>query len=161
MRLLAIGDVFGAPGRNAVRELLPRIKRELQPDFIIANAENSAHGFGITRKAAEDLFNAGIDVLTGGNHIFDNAEVYQFIDKERRLVRPANYPPQTPGIGWTVQTVGAKGLQIAVISLMGRAFMTAHLDCPIRTLESILKEIPADIYCVWSTFMEKPPLKNR
>ena len=145
VRVLAIGDVVGQPGRTCVEELLPRIKRELNPCFIIANGENAAHGFGLTRKTADDLLAAGVHVLTGGNHTFDNADIYNFIAKDERILRPANYPPDTPGRGWTVQTIGATGLQIAVINLMGRAFMVVHTDCPIRTLEGVLAEIPKDI----------------
>ena len=147
MRLMAIGDVFARPGRDHVQEVLPRLRRQYQPDFIIANAENSAHGFGLTRKIADELFSLGIDALTGGNHIFDNAEVYEFIDREPRLVRPANFPEGTPGKGWTLLTVGSSGLQVAVINLMGRAFMNVAMDCPFAAMDRILAEIPPEITC--------------
>ncbi|MCL2497736.1 MAG: TIGR00282 family metallophosphoesterase [Symbiobacteriaceae bacterium] len=147
MRIVAIGDICAAPGRTGVELLLPRIKRDLAPDFIIANGENAAQGFGLTRSTADELFASGIDILTGGNHIFDKRDIYNFIDSEPRVLRPANYPPGTPGRGWTVVTVGATGYQLAIINLSGRAFMNTQMDCPFREIDVILQEIPKEVVC--------------
>lgn len=145
MRLLIIGDIFARPGRECVQDVLPKLKREHKPDVVIANGENAAHGFGLNRRTMEELFAAGIDMLTGGNHSFDNSEIYDFIDKETRLVRPANFPEGAPGRGWTLLPVGASGQRVAVINLIGRAFMTQPMDCPFRKADAILAEIPDEV----------------
>jgi hypothetical protein len=116
-----------------------------KPDLVIANAENAAHGFGLTRKTADDMLNCGIDLLSGGNHTFDNQDIFNFIDLDYRILRPANYPPGTPGKGWVTVSVGNMGHQAAVVSLMGRAFFPAILDCPFRCIDAILSEIPHEV----------------
>jgi hypothetical protein len=130
MKILFIGDVFGRPGRKALRDWLPRYRDEEGVDFVIVNAENSANGKGVTPETAEELFDAGAEVLTGGNHTFAQRQAYTFLDEEERVLRPANLPPETPGRGWGVYTSDS-GAQVAVINLMGRAFMRAY-DCPFR-----------------------------
>ncbi len=136
MRVLFLGDIVGRPGRRAVRELLPSIIDKYEPHLVIANGENAAGGNGITRKTADELFLSGIDILTMGNHVWDQKEVYDFIDREERIVRPANYPPDSPGQGYVI-TCTADNTKIGVINLSGRVFMHP-LDCPFRFLDQLL-----------------------
>ena len=152
MRVLAIGDVFARPGRDCLGEQLPRLKRLYKPDVVIANAENAAHGYGVTRKITEELFSMGVDVLTGGNHSFDNAEYYDFADQDHRILRPANYPENTPGFGWTLVPVGSRGNQIAMINLIGRVFSHQNFDCPFRKIDEILKQIPKEVTSIFVDF---------
>lgn len=135
MRILMIGDVVGRPGRLCLRDMLPRIKENYQIDFIIANGENLASGTGFNEKTAQEVFTYGVDVLTMGNHVWDKKEALDYIEKEKRIIRPANYPPGTPGSGSRVFRCGHE--QIAVLNISGRIFMPA-LDCPFR---SALQEI--------------------
>lgn len=133
MNVLLIGDIFGNPGRNAARKLLPGLKKKHQADFVIVNCENAAHGKGITDTTARDIFEAGADVLTGGNHIFAQRGCDDYIEKEHRLVRPINFPPGTIGRGSAVYNSEA-GFQIAVINACGRVFM-GNYDDPFRTVD--------------------------
>ncbi len=145
MRVLVIGDVVGRTGRYCLRDLLEKIKENYNINFVIANGENSAGGTGITRKVVNDIFSYGVDLITTGNHVWDNKDVFNFIDHEKRILRPANYPPESPGKGSRVIKVGDSSL--GVINLMGRVFMPA-LDCPFRTVEkevARLKEITSNI----------------
>lgn len=139
MRILFIGDIVGKPGRNAVKETLPGIKRELNIDFIIANGENAAGGNGITREIATELLTYGVNVLTMGNHVWDKKEIYTFIEKEHRILRPANYPPGTPGTGARVFKTG-DSVKIGIINLSGRVFLS-NLDCPFRSADLLLEKI--------------------
>ncbi len=131
MKLLFIGDIVGEPGRRAVKILLPRLREQHALDFIIANGENSAGGSGITPKMAEEIFAAGVDVITSGDHLWDQKEVTELLQNERRFVRPLNYPPGTPGQGsavFEIQNAKSKiqnGLLIAVVNAQGRTFMPA------------------------------------
>ena len=143
MRFLCIGDVIGRTGRNALKHFLPEVVEKEKVDFIIANGENAAGGFGITKKVYDELIKLGIDVITSGNHIFDKKEVFQFIDKEERLLRPANYPEGAPGKGYGIYTKNEK--KIAVINLMGRALMGIPLDCPFRKFDEIYKKISESV----------------
>ncbi|MCS6803609.1 MAG: TIGR00282 family metallophosphoesterase [Acidobacteriota bacterium] len=146
MRVLLIGDVVGRPGRRVVREHVPLLKTENHIDLIVANVENAASGAGLTPATAEELFAAGIDVMTSGNHIFDRKEVLNLMEHEPRLLRPANYAPQVPGRGiWTGTTVG--GHRVCVINLQGRIFM-APSDCPFRTVDRLLEQIEPQIVLV-------------
>lgn len=129
---------MGAAGRRAVLQVLPVLKRKFAPAFIIANAENAAHGRGITGKIANELFEAGIHCLTMGNHTWDNKEIFAFIDREKRMVRPANYPPGVPGTGVTV--VRSENEELAVVNLQGRTFLPA-IDCPFRTADQLLADL--------------------
>ena len=139
MNVLFIGDIVGRPGRNLVKQLLPRIKSEHGIDFVIANGENAAGGKGITGPIRDELIGAGIDVLTMGNHVWDNKAVFDFIDNEPRIVRPANYPGDCPGQGYHTYVSG-DCIRVTVINLSGRVFMN-DLDCPFRTADRILGEI--------------------
>lgn len=139
MNLLFIGDIFGSAGRRAVTEHLPGILAAEQIHLVIANGENAAGGFGITPPIAEELFNQGIHVLTSGNHIWDKREIYDYLNREPKLIRPANYPNGLPGSGLYVAE-GANGARCAVISLQGRTYMP-NTDCPFRKIDEILSDL--------------------
>lgn len=141
MRILFLGDVVGKPGRLAVRSLLPRLIDRERLGLVIANCENVAGGAGVDPKGAQELLDAGVDVLTSGNHVWRKREVVEFIEHERRLLRPANFPPRVPGRGWTVCET-ADGTPVAVVNLIGRVFMDS-VDCPFRAVEALLPEIQA------------------
>lgn len=138
MKVLMIGDIVGKPGRKCVRDLLPQIKVNYNIDFVIANGENAAGGRGITREISDKLFSYGIDVITMGNHVWDNKEVFNFIDREKRIIRPANYPPEVPGRGYGIYS--CNDLNIGVFNLSGRVFMPS-LDCPFRKADTIIDEL--------------------
>jgi 2',3'-cyclic-nucleotide 2'-phosphodiesterase len=139
MRILFIGDIVGKPGRRAVHELLPDLISSYQIDFVIANGENAAAGFGITRDIVEDLFECRIDVLTMGNHVWDKKEILDFMADYESLIRPANYPGSALGQGSVVMP-SIKGYHVGVINLMGRVFMNP-LECPFRTAEQEIEKI--------------------
>lgn len=130
MRILFIGDVVGRPGRNAVATLLPELRRERALDFVVANCENAAAGWGITPKTADELFAAGVDCLTGGNHTWANREGLPLLDSHPSLLRPANFAPGVPGRGSGLYEA-ANGTTVGVINLIGRVFMDP-VDCPFR-----------------------------
>ena len=136
MRILFIGDVMGRSGRDAVQAHLPVLREKLQPDVVICNAENAAHGFGINKKICEDLYALGVDCVTTGNHIWDQREILLTIDQDPKLLRPANFPKGTPGRGFNLYTL--KDRKILVVNLMGRVFMDT-LDDPFAAMAEILK----------------------
>ncbi len=138
MRFLLIGDVIGRTGRNALKRFLPDIIERYNIDFIVANAENAAGGFGLTKKVYKGLIGLNIDVLTSGNHIFDKKEIFEIINEEN-ILRPANYPTGVPGKGFNIFKKNDK--KIAVINLMGRVFMGIPLDCPFRKFDEIYEKI--------------------
>lgn len=139
MRILFLGDIVGRPGRKAVAALLPNLIERHRPDWVIANGENAAGGFGITRKVYDELRALGIDCLTLGNHSWDQKEALSLVDETDRLIRPANYFPGTPGRGWlTLEEPGKPPLAIA--NLMGRAFMPT-VDDPFRAADRFLAQI--------------------
>lgn len=144
MKILFVGDVFGKPGRRALREWLPAYRKRRKIDFVIVNAENSAGGKGVTRSTSAEMFDSGADVLSGGNHTFHHREATELLIGDPRILRPANYPPELPGRGDGVYEV-AGGKKIAVLNLIGRAFMRP-LDCPFRMgkalAERLLEETP-------------------
>lgn len=141
MKLLFLGDIVGKPGRQAVTRHLPDLRRELGVDFVVANAENAAHGFGLTESNAAELFEAGCDVLTGGNHTWDKAEIIGLIERDARILRPANFPAGTPGRGANVYDT-ADGGRVLVINLICRVFMDLY-DDPFAALERLLpKDTP-------------------
>jgi metallophosphoesterase (TIGR00282 family) len=138
MRVLIIGDVVAKPGRIAVLERIQDLREQHEIDLAIMNAENLAGGFSVTPSLCEQLFASGIDVMTSGNHIFDKKEAIPYIQKQPRLLRPANYPPNTPGSGlWTGDV---RGTQVAVVNLMGRVFMPPS-DDPFRIADSVLESL--------------------
>lgn len=142
MKVLMIGDVVARPGRMAVLERIQDLREQHSIDLAIMNAENVAGGFSITPHLADELFASGIDVMTSGNHIFDKREVIPYIDKQPRLLRPANYPPGTPGKGMWVGEV--RGVSVAVLSLMGRVFMPPA-DDPFRVADELVKSLAPDV----------------
>jgi metallophosphoesterase (TIGR00282 family) len=139
MKILFIGDIVGKPGRLAVRELLPLIVEDYRIELVMANCENAAAGFGITRDVVEELYQSRIDVLTSGNHIWDKKEVLEFVEDYETLLRPANYPEGTPGFGSVVMPC-ASGIHVGVINLAGRVFMRP-LDCPFRKAEKEIEKL--------------------
>lgn len=135
MKILIVGDIVGSPGRAALARIVGQMRAAGEVDFVVANAENSAGGRGLTPALAEELLQAGADVLTTGDHVWDQKELAKHIDKEPRILRPANYPPGCPGKGWiTVETPAGR---ITVIDLVGRVFM-GPADCPFRMADQIL-----------------------
>ena len=137
MKVLIIGDVMGKPGRDAMKEFLDKKKNDY--DFVIVNGENAAEGFGITPKIADEFFELGVDVITSGNHICDKKELYPYLDENRNILRPLNYPKGVPGFGYTIKENG-KGEKIAVINIQGRVFMP-EVDSPFQRIEEAIEEI--------------------
>ncbi len=142
MKVLMFGDVVAKPGRIAVLERIQDLREQHNIDFAIMNAENLAGGFSVTPSLCEQLFAHGIDVMTSGNHIFDKKEAIDYIRKQPRLIRPANYPPNTPGSGHWVGEV--KGTRVAVANVMGRVFMPPS-DDPFRIIDQVLGSVPAEV----------------
>jgi hypothetical protein len=138
VKLLFVGDVFGQPGRAALLEWLPRFREATGIDFVIANGENAANGAGITSKIARKLLDGGVDVLTTGNHVWRQREVFAFLEADERIVRPANYPPGAPGRGLTVRPA-ADGTPVAVVDLAGNLFMDTGLS-PFRLVDALVEE---------------------
>jgi 2',3'-cyclic-nucleotide 2'-phosphodiesterase len=145
MRLLFLGDVVGRPGRSAVADRLPGLRAQWSLDCVVINGENAAGGFGITEAICEELLNAGADIVTLGNHAFDQREALVFIDRQPRLLRPANYPAGTPGRGAAL-IEARNGARVLVINLMGRVFMDA-LDDPFALAERELAACPLGQAC--------------
>ena len=140
MNILLCGDVVGRSGREAIKRHLPALKRDLCVDVAIVNAENAAHGFGLTERLAGELYDAGADILSTGNHVWDQRELIQYIERDGRILRPANFPEGTPGAGWRLHPLDGDRT-LLVVNLMGRLFMDA-LDDPFARLESILAQPP-------------------
>jgi hypothetical protein len=143
MRILFVGDVVGSPGRKIIHDHLADTVAQRKVDLCIVNGENAASGFGITPRLAEELFAAGAEVITGGNHIWDRKEILDYLPHEPRLIRPANFPPGAPGSGLYVGKA-KNGVDYAVLDLQGRTFMPA-LDCPFRAAERELARVPENV----------------
>lgn len=139
MKVIIIGDVVGKPGRRVLSSSLRKLKEQHEAEFIVANVENAAEGAGIVPRIADEILAAGVDVMTSGNHIYDKKEVVGYIEKEPRLLRPANYAPDAPGRGMWIGS-SASGTPIAVINIQGRVFMPLT-DCPFRTADRLISEI--------------------
>ncbi len=135
MRLLFLGDVVGSAGRNAVRQVVPQLRRELELDYVVVNGENSAGGRGIMPAQADELFACGVDVISGGNHTFQHREIYDYLDSTPTILRPINYPEGVPGHG--VATVG----DLTVVNVIGRTFMGGEYDDPFRAMDRVLATI--------------------
>jgi 2',3'-cyclic-nucleotide 2'-phosphodiesterase len=135
MRVLHIGDVVGSPGRQGLRETMPQLRERYAPDLVIVNGENSAGGMGITERTANDLFGAGADVITTGNHVYRHREAYEFLENSDRVIRPANYPQGNPGHGHTVVEVA--GMRVRVVNLSGGVGLRVARS-PFDTVDSIL-----------------------
>jgi 2',3'-cyclic-nucleotide 2'-phosphodiesterase len=141
MKILFLGDVFGRPGRDAVIRMLPALAADKNADFVIANGENAASGAGITAKIAQQLLSAGVDVITTGNHVWRQRDVFAFLNSSDRIVRPANYPSSCPGRGVTIRTA-ADGNEVAVINLLGAVFMDTGIS-PFRIVDALVDEAGA------------------
>ncbi len=136
MRLLFLGDLMGRSGRTAVTDALPDLREKLKLDFVVVNGENAASGFGTTSKIASAVIQSGADVLSGGNHTFDQKDILSVIDNDDRILRPCNYPADTPGRGYGIYQA-PRGKKVLVINAMGRVFMNP-LECPFRSIDKIL-----------------------
>lgn len=136
MRLLFLGDLMGRSGRTAAIDALPDLREKLKLDFVVVNAENAASGFGTTGKIAGAVIQAGADVISGGNHTFDQKDILSVIDNDNRILRPVNYPEGTPGRGFAVYDA-PRGKKVLVINAMGRVFMNP-LECPFRAIDKVL-----------------------
>ena len=150
MKILFIGDIIGRPGRQLLRDLLPRLIDQHMIDMVIANGENAAAGFGLTPDVVSELLDLGVDVLTTGNHVWDKRDGLVCLDQEPALLRPANYPVGVPGRGVGVFETAA-GISVAVVNLEGRVFMNG-LDCPFRKADAILEELGAEQRIVFVDF---------
>ena len=136
MRILMVGDVIGRPGRKAIRSLVPGLRSEYGLDLVIVNAENAAGGLGLTQATAEEILESGVDVLTSGNHIWDQKEIIPHLEGELPILRPLNYPSGVPGRGYLVRD------DVLVVNLVGRTFM-GSFDCPFRAMDRLLAELKA------------------
>jgi len=133
LKILAIGDIIGKPGRNAVKEILPGLCGEYDIDLVVGNGENAAGGLGLTPGTADELFDSGIDVITSGNHIWAYNEITPYLDSDLAILRPLNYPPMNPGRGYLRKN------HVLIVNLVGRVFM-GHVDCPFRAMDQLLAE---------------------
>lgn len=145
MKVLFIGDIVGNPGRKAVKEILPALKRKMEIDFCIANGENAAGGSGITYVVAQELYKTGIDIITMGNHTWSKREILNFIETDKNILRPANYPEELPGNGSTI--IEGKNGKIGVLNLMGRVYMDS-IDCPFKAAERELEKLKRSVKIV-------------
>lgn len=143
MNILIVADVVARPGRMAVLDRIKALREEYKIDVALMNGENVAGGFSITPALADELFAAGFDVMTSGNHIFDKLEIIPYLEANARLIRPANYPPGTPGSGLFVGEIN--GYKIAVMNLLGRVFMPPNVDDPFRVAQEQIETIPDDV----------------
>jgi metallophosphoesterase (TIGR00282 family) len=150
VNVIFLGDVVGEPGRNAVRDLLPRLKARLAPDFIVINGENAAGGNGITGRLAIELMRYGADVITTGDHVWDQKETAAYLPTEPRVLRPFNYPPGTPGAGHVV--VSGNGKKLGVINGQGRTFMKPELDNPFLLVGAVVDEVRKETPCILVDF---------
>ncbi|UCB51770.1 MAG: TIGR00282 family metallophosphoesterase [Candidatus Zixiibacteriota bacterium] len=139
MNILFVADIVGKPGRWAVSQLLPDLLRTHQIDFVIANVENAAGGFGLTKEIAKKIHSYGVDCLTSGNHIWDRKDIYPYLDEDRRILRPANYPPDAPGRGVGVFE-SASGRKVGVLNIQGRVYIK-EIDCPFRVAEQEIEKL--------------------
>ncbi|MDF0725109.1 TIGR00282 family metallophosphoesterase [Cytobacillus sp. S13-E01] len=137
MRILFIGDVVGSPGRDMISEYLPKLKAKFHPTITIVNGENAANGKGITEKIYRSFLESGAQAVTLGNHTWDNKEIFEFIDSAKKLVRPANFPEETPGKGMVF--INSNGQEVAIINLQGRTFLPP-IDCPFKEVDKLIEE---------------------
>ncbi|MCJ9427930.1 TIGR00282 family metallophosphoesterase [Kordiimonas marina] len=151
MRLLFLGDLMGRSGRTAAIDALPDLREKLKLDFVVVNGENAASGFGLNSKISGAVIQAGANVISGGNHTFDQKEILTIIGEDNRILRPINYPEGTPGRGYGIYDAG-RGRKVLVINAMGRVFMNA-LDCPFRAVDKILKNYRMGMGCPVSAIL--------
>ena len=145
LKVLFVGDVFASTGRRLLQKFLDDVRVEHGIDFIVANVENAAGGRGITPEIAKHFFSIGVDVLTTGNHVFDQKEVLSFLEEEPRILRPANFSARAPGRGYGCFRVNGKECMVAVLNIQGRVYMPPSGDCPFERADQILKDIPKGI----------------
>ena len=159
MYVLAIGDIVGLPGRRVLASHLPQLREHLSPDLVIANAEN-AHdsGVGITPAIADELFALGVDVLTNGNHVWDQTEALRLIQRESRMLRPHNDAAGTPGSGWLV--LEANDTQVGVLNLIGNMYMGVERPCPFAVADKVLRNKPKGLHTVLVDFHAQAPLEK-
>jgi metallophosphoesterase (TIGR00282 family) len=150
MKLIFLGDVVGEPGRDTVRAAIPPLKERYKPDFFVVNGENAAGGNGITPRLAVDLMRAGADVITLGDHAWDQREIVPYFSTEPRLLRPMNFPPGTPGFGSVV--VDGNGLKLGVINALGRTFMGPQTDNPFLQIEQEIQKLKQETPCILIDF---------
>ena len=143
MKILFVGDIVGSPGREMLADYLPKMNKIYQPDAIIVNGENATNGKGLNEKHYHELIRLGVQVITMGNHTFAKKQIFDYIDENARIIRPANYPKETPGVGYTYIEVGKQ--KLAVINIQARTFMPS-LDCPFTIIDKILQEIDANTW---------------
>jgi len=141
MNILVIGDVVGSPGRSIMKKALPRVFGRHEIDYCIANVENAAGGFGVTKEVADEILDMGVDCMTSGNHIWDKREIIGFVDLIPQLLRPANYPPRQPGRGSHVGRGKRSGVPVATLNLSGRVFMNGAMDDPFRKAEEEVERL--------------------
>jgi 2',3'-cyclic-nucleotide 2'-phosphodiesterase len=139
LKVLFVGDIVGKPGRQAVAQILPNLREELSADFVIANGENAAGGMGITKETGAEIFRAGVDAITLGNHVWAKRDSYPYLDEESRIVRPANYPNGAPGHGWAIFHTDC-GVAIGIVNLCGRVFMD-HLENPFTIADRAIETL--------------------
>jgi len=140
MRLLFLGDVVGRPGRRALAAFLPRLMARESIQFVIANGENASGGKGIDPRSAEELYESGVDVVTTGNHVWQNRDIIPYMRETDRLLRPLNFARDVPGLGWTVQTARRSDVRVGVLNLIGRVFMPPA-ECPFRAGAEAVEEL--------------------
>ena len=146
MKILMIGDVFGKPGRKAVKLGISDLKRKYDLSLIIANGENSSGGMGVSMNTAAELFACGVDVITTGNHIWNKKEAFELVEKNKRVIRPANYPPELPGSGLVIFET-KENYKVAVLNFSGRSFMPS-LDCPFRMADAMVKKLQGQVNAI-------------
>lgn len=149
MRLLFIGDIVGKVGREAITTYLPKLKQTYRPTVTIVNAENAAHGKGLTEKIYKDLLREGVDFMTMGNHTFGQRQIYDFIESAKRMVRPANFPEEAPGVG--MRFIQINEIKLAIINLQGRAFMQ-DIDDPFKKADALIKETQKETAYIFVDF---------
>ncbi|KDP49682.1 putative metallophosphoesterase [Staphylococcus aureus subsp. aureus CO-98] len=149
MRILFIGDIVGKVGRNAIAEYLPKIKQSYRPTVSIVNAENAAHGKGLTEKLYKQLLRDGVDFMTMGNHTYGQREIYDFIDDANRMVRPANFPSEAPGVG--MKFIQINDIKLAIINLQGRSFMQ-DIDDPFKKADQLIEEAKKETNFIFVDF---------
>ncbi len=158
LRALILGDVVGSPGSRALFFGLKNLIKEYRADLVVVNGENAAGGFGLTHEDSDRFFSVGTDVITTGNHIWQKREILESLDTEERLLRPANYPPGVPGHGYCI--IQKKGMNVAVINLLGRSRMGFNGECPFRTGKKILQKIGSDCDYSLIDFHAEDPMEK-
>ncbi|MDR1146896.1 MAG: TIGR00282 family metallophosphoesterase [Verrucomicrobiales bacterium] len=150
MRVIFLGDVVGEPGRDTVKAAVPLLQERYAPDFFVVNGENAAGGHGITPRLVYELLRCKVDVITLGDHAWDQREILPFFDQEPRLIRPFNFPAGNPGAGWV--TVSGNGKKLGVVSALGRTFMPAPVDNPVLGMPAILAQVQKETRCILVDF---------